>query len=139
MLSGAGETSCGNTRCTHHDVKLPMPSLSTLELPFVYEERGETKSALVKMVLCERCVKKLMWKRQKEKEQGAVSSDSGEGSKDAGRGQTSQKRRRVEDDSNDQDQVGRKALVGYPHGVPRHSRSRSPPPLEARSRRPKPS
>ena len=31
-------------------------------------EQGENKSALVKVVLCGKCVKKLMWKRQKEKE-----------------------------------------------------------------------
>ena len=31
-------------------------------------EQGESKSALVKVALCEKCVKKLMWKRQKEKE-----------------------------------------------------------------------
>jgi protein FRA10AC1 len=42
--------------------------LSTLELPFVYEEQGESKAALVKVVLCPRCVKKIMWKRNKEKE-----------------------------------------------------------------------
>ena len=42
--------------------------LSTLELPFAYLEQGESKSALVKVVLCGKCVKKLMWKRTKEKE-----------------------------------------------------------------------
>lgn len=31
-------------------------------------EQGESKSALVKVALCEKCVKKLMWKRQKGKE-----------------------------------------------------------------------
>jgi protein FRA10AC1 len=97
VLSGAGETSCGNTRCAHHDVNVPMPALSTLELPFVYEEQRETKSALVKIVLCERCVKKLMWKRQKEKEQGTVSPDIGEGSRDEGERWKSRKRRRIED------------------------------------------
>ena len=35
-------------------------------------EQGENKSALVKVALCERCVKKLMWKRQKEKEMKAT-------------------------------------------------------------------
>jgi len=73
VLSGSGETTCGNTRCQHHfaphfqgeDSK---PSLTTLELPFSYVEQGENKSALVKVALCGKCVKKLMWKRQKEKE-----------------------------------------------------------------------
>jgi protein FRA10AC1 len=75
VLSGAGETTCGNTRCEHH-ASPPSPKqrehapsvrLTSLELPFVYEEHGETKSALVKAVLCQRCLKKLMWKREKEK------------------------------------------------------------------------
>ncbi|KAF8896132.1 folate-sensitive fragile site protein Fra10Ac1, partial [Infundibulicybe gibba] len=72
VLSGAGETTCGNTRCVHHDpprhVELRKPSLTTIELPFVYSEQGETKSALVKTVLCSRCLDKLMWKRRKERE-----------------------------------------------------------------------
>lgn len=54
-----------------------IPALSTLELPFGYEEQGEQKSALVKMVLCERCVKKLLWKRRKEKE-GVEEESTGE-------------------------------------------------------------
>ena len=44
-----------------------MVPLTTLELPFVYEEHGENKSALVKVVLCGKCLKRLMWKRTKEK------------------------------------------------------------------------
>ncbi|KAJ7094291.1 folate-sensitive fragile site protein Fra10Ac1-domain-containing protein [Mycena epipterygia] len=70
VLAGAGETTCGNTRCEHHGPgsRRP-PPLSTLELPFAYTEGGESKSALVKAVLCERCLGKLMWKRRKEKEQ----------------------------------------------------------------------
>ncbi|KAF8968059.1 folate-sensitive fragile site protein Fra10Ac1-domain-containing protein [Flammula alnicola] len=82
VLSGAGETTCGNTRCEHHfrprfrdeeDTKVP---LTTLELPFTYLEHGESKSALVKVVLCGKCVKKLMWKRSKEKEKSAPALDS---------------------------------------------------------------
>ena len=63
--------------------------LTTLELPFAYLEHGESKSALVKVVLCGRCVKKLMWKRtkEKEKEMSALIQDShlpgDEDSKDA--------------------------------------------------------
>ncbi|KAH9945036.1 folate-sensitive fragile site protein Fra10Ac1-domain-containing protein [Epithele typhae] len=71
VLSGAGETSCGNTRCPLHkespDEDDVRPGLTTLELPFAYEERGESKFALVKVVLCTRCCKKLMWKRNKDK------------------------------------------------------------------------
>ena len=68
MLSGAGENTCGNTRCKHHTDQDTAVQLSTLELPFAYEEHGEHKSALVKVVLCPRCLKKLMWKRNKGKE-----------------------------------------------------------------------
>jgi protein FRA10AC1 len=72
VLNGNGETTCGNTRCDFHDIPERLahlkPSLTTLELPFAYVERGENKSALVKIVLCPRCLKKLMWKRRKEKE-----------------------------------------------------------------------
>ncbi|TFK40203.1 folate-sensitive fragile site protein Fra10Ac1-domain-containing protein [Crucibulum laeve] len=66
VLSSAGETTCGNTRCEHHYSTLK-PPLTTLELPFAYVEQGENKSALVKIVLCSSCLKKLMWKRNKEK------------------------------------------------------------------------
>jgi len=85
VISGAGESTCGNTRCHrhhHHDhdhkttfkptkkkQKQEQP-LTTLELPFSYIEHGESKYALVKVVLCTKCVKKLMWKRRKEKEHG---------------------------------------------------------------------
>ncbi|KAI0330239.1 hypothetical protein GY45DRAFT_1434839 [Cubamyces sp. BRFM 1775] len=73
VLSGAGETTCGNTRCPLHK-EFPeqgdviRPALTTLELPFSYLEHGESKFALVKVVLCPKCVKKLMYKRNKEKE-----------------------------------------------------------------------
>ncbi|KAH9031760.1 folate-sensitive fragile site protein Fra10Ac1-domain-containing protein [Lactarius pseudohatsudake] len=68
VLSGAGENSCGNTRCKHHNNQDSATQLTTLELPFAYEEHGERKSALVKVVLCPRCLKKLMWKRKMDKE-----------------------------------------------------------------------
>ena len=42
-------------------------------------EQGENKSALVKVVLCPRCLKKLMWKRRKAKET-ASEQNSGESS-----------------------------------------------------------
>ena len=140
VLSGAGESSCGNTRCTFHHVSQPMPSLSTLELPFVYEERGETKSALVKVVLCDKCVKKLMWKRQKEKEKGTSSPDSGDRSKDAGGERMSRKRRRVEEDKIEEDRIrweGKTTKLNY---LAPRSRTRSPlPPGKARFERRKPS
>ena len=69
LLSGAGEETCGNTRCAYHEPQSEraLPPLKTLEVPFAYSEHGEAKSALVKLVLCERCSNKLLWKRRKEK------------------------------------------------------------------------
>ncbi|KAJ7081799.1 folate-sensitive fragile site protein Fra10Ac1-domain-containing protein [Mycena belliarum] len=79
VLAGAGETSCGNTRCRHHDPasRPARTPLSTLELPFTYSEHGAAKSALVKAVLCEKCLGKLMWTRRKEKERLAPGADAG--------------------------------------------------------------
>ncbi|KAL5525714.1 hypothetical protein ACEPAG_7051 [Sanghuangporus baumii] len=74
VLKGAGEETCGNTRCPLHfpsststSTSMPTPGLKTVELPFAYEEHGERKSALVKVVLCDACLRKLMWKREREK------------------------------------------------------------------------
>ncbi|KII90149.1 hypothetical protein PLICRDRAFT_80776, partial [Plicaturopsis crispa FD-325 SS-3] len=72
VLSGAGESTCANTRCPLHEPPSPqsglkMPPLTTLELPFAYEEAGVARNALVKVVLCARCYDKLMWKRRKER------------------------------------------------------------------------
>lgn len=83
VISGAGETTCGNTRCSRHfprniDPDDPRSSLTTLELPFSYMEDGEGKFALVKVVLCAKCCKKLMWKRNKEKEQEKGKEKEGE-------------------------------------------------------------
>lgn len=85
VLSGAGETTCGNTRCEHHSIPDHLiqagshatPQLTTLELPFAYVEGGESKSALVKVVLCPRCLDKLMYKRRKEK-QKAIETETGD-------------------------------------------------------------
>ncbi|OCB91697.1 hypothetical protein A7U60_g1049 [Sanghuangporus baumii] len=74
VINSAGEETCGNTRCPLHlpssastSTSTPISGLKTVELPFVYEEHGEHKSALVKVVLCDACLKKLMWKREREK------------------------------------------------------------------------
>ncbi|KZT29826.1 hypothetical protein NEOLEDRAFT_1055665 [Neolentinus lepideus HHB14362 ss-1] len=75
VLSGAGETTCGNIRCHHHDRADNDVQLKTLEVPFSYEEAGEYKSCLVKLVLCARCTKKLMWKWEKEREKLARDED----------------------------------------------------------------
>jgi len=112
VLSGAGETSCGNTRCPYHDALVEpassgsrdahsrpprQPKLTTMELPFAYIEQGEAKprEAMVKVVLCDRCVRKMMWKREKEKKDRVVSLEHDErllpeeGPEKSGRGDAS--------------------------------------------------
>jgi len=90
VLSGSGETTCGNTRC-HRNSPEPDDNtfhLNTVQLPFAYMEKGESKSALVKVVLCNKCIKKLMYKRQKDKEaaKAAAPSKTGRGSIVSGTG-----------------------------------------------------
>jgi protein FRA10AC1 len=100
VLSGAGENTCGNTRCKHHENQDAAVHLNTLELPFAYEEHGKHKSALVKVVLCPRCLKKLMWKRNQEKAAGqpatsldeSVERGDGEGVEDMRRLRPSKER-----------------------------------------------
>lgn len=81
--------TCGNTRCEHYhplsgtsrllDADVDAASatkvpLTTLELPFAYIEQGESKNALVKVVFCGKCLKKLMWKKTKEKKESDLSA-----------------------------------------------------------------
>ncbi|KAJ7442461.1 folate-sensitive fragile site protein Fra10Ac1-domain-containing protein [Mycena latifolia] len=138
VLAGAGETSCGNTRCAHHDPAGPpaRTPLSTLELPFTYTEHGEAKSALVKAVLCEKCLGKLMWTRRKEKER-AVKAEPEEPGLDGG-GQRGNRRRTqpVPDNPVDEQASGAKRSRDREAGDSggerphrrRNSRSRSPHP-----------
>ncbi|PPQ69175.1 hypothetical protein CVT24_000023 [Panaeolus cyanescens] len=116
VLSGAGETTCGNTRCEHHHPSTASswsprqkPNLVTLELPFAYVEMGESKSALVKVVLCPKCVKKLMWKHTKEKEKREGKSNDPSGEESSGRDKREKVRdrkgKRKRDDSDSEDNV----------------------------------
>lgn len=63
VMSGKGQFLCGNKHCSEKD------GLSSYEVNFSYFEAGENKQALVKLVACERCAKKLLYKKLKEKEQ----------------------------------------------------------------------
>ncbi|KAG8773766.1 hypothetical protein FRC12_002323 [Ceratobasidium sp. 428] len=70
VVEGYGQFTCGNTRCAYHkEQERRQPKLLTLELPFAYEEQREAKQALVKVVLCERCKKKLTWKRERREDE----------------------------------------------------------------------
>ncbi|XP_022152761.1 protein FRA10AC1 [Momordica charantia] len=62
VISGKGQFICGNKHCDEKD------GLASYEVNFSYSEAGENKQALVKLVTCERCSKKLHYKRKKEKE-----------------------------------------------------------------------
>ncbi|KAI0368763.1 hypothetical protein BV20DRAFT_439896 [Pilatotrama ljubarskyi] len=117
VLSGAGETTCGNTRCPLHkefpqegeDIR---PALSTLELPFSYLEHGESKFALVKVVLCPKCVKKLMYKRNKEKEEARLREERASSStypNDEGRRAGEERRRRSQSEHEDREKRRRKS------------------------------
>jgi len=129
VLSGAGENSCGNTRCKHHNNQDTATQLTTLELPFAYEEHGERKSALVKVVLCPRCLKKLMWKRNMDKGGPAPTSTEESierGNKEEGVGgaeDETERSRRSRDGKRSQANGIKDASLLTRH---RNSRSRSP-------------
>ena len=93
VLGGTGETSCANTRCEHHRPP-SSPDLSTLELPFAYEEHGEHKEALVKIVLCPKCVRKLMWKRRHDKRDNKEKGERKTGDAEPVLAEESERRRR---------------------------------------------
>ncbi|XP_004306537.1 PREDICTED: protein FRA10AC1 [Fragaria vesca subsp. vesca] len=62
VVSGKGQFICGSKHCDKKD------ALASYEVNFSYYEAGENKQALIKLVTCERCSKKLHYKRRKEKE-----------------------------------------------------------------------
>jgi protein FRA10AC1 len=98
-----------------------------MELPFSYVERGETRvrEVMVKVVLCERCVKKLMWKREREKvkQQTADSDTRALQAREAldlhGTGSSSRKRGRNE---SNQVQENRRSRSISPHRRSLHHR-----------------
>lgn len=134
VLSGAGERSCANTRCPLHtpprDEEERIPGLSTLELPFAYEERGERRTALVKTVLCARCVRKLMWKREREKA-AARDPDAEYGPERSGEPATSREKRAKGESSHKEEDVEARPSRQHTN----RSRSRSPRERPKRQRR----
>lgn len=50
VLDGRGERTCGNKRC------LKSSTLVTIEVPFLYQEKGVNKKELVKLRLCDTCL-----------------------------------------------------------------------------------
>ncbi|XP_071931700.1 uncharacterized protein [Coffea arabica] len=63
VISGKGQFFCGNKHCNNKE------GLASYEVNFSYFEAGENKQALVKLVTCEKCAEKLLYKNQKEKKQ----------------------------------------------------------------------
>ncbi|KAH0684854.1 hypothetical protein KY290_022378 [Solanum tuberosum] len=63
VTSGKGHFVCGNKHCNERD------GLASYEVNFSYVEAEENKQALVKLVACERCAEKLLYKKRKEKDQ----------------------------------------------------------------------
>ncbi|XP_038898609.1 protein FRA10AC1 isoform X2 [Benincasa hispida] len=88
VISGKGQFICGNKHCDEKD------GLASYEVNFSYFEAGENKQALVKLVTCERCLKKLHYKRKKEKE------------KQERKEQDMSKRKRSSDDNSDSEDEG---------------------------------
>ncbi|XP_022960520.1 protein FRA10AC1 isoform X2 [Cucurbita moschata] len=84
----SGKFICGNKHCDEKD------GLASYEVNFSYFEAGENKQALVKLVTCERCSKKLHYKRNKEKEKLERME------------QEMSKRKRPSDDSSDSEDAG---------------------------------
>lgn len=62
VVSGKGQFVCGNKHCSEEE------GLTSYEVNFAYFEAGENKQALVKLVTCERCANKLLYRKLKEKE-----------------------------------------------------------------------
>nr|GMD67498.1 protein FRA10AC1 [Ipomoea batatas] len=62
VISGKGQFICGNKHCNEKD------GLASYEVNFSYVEAGENKQALVKLVTCERCAEKLLYKKRKEEQ-----------------------------------------------------------------------
>lgn len=57
VVTGKGQLSCANKRCDKEE------GLVSYELPFAYTERGDRKSALVKVRVCVRCAERLFYKK----------------------------------------------------------------------------
>merc|ERR1712048_191990 len=78
VVDGTGQFTCGNKHCKKF-VKKGLDELSSFEVMFNYKERGEKKSALVKIRVCEKCEKKLNYhhkhKRAKKKKRKKESKD----------------------------------------------------------------
>jgi protein FRA10AC1 len=163
LLAGIGHLTCGSLRCSYHQ---PSPTLLAAfesdeaaglvdpdsteplvrcrlheqEMQFGYVEEGERKSAVVKVVLCEECKRKLRKGREKAKEirVGKERAAGGGGGGEQRRVETelsSPRRRSMEESSDDEYGPTRPPELDDPRRADRDSRgshsrrrSASPPP-----------
>lgn len=93
VTSGKGHFVCGNKHCNEKD------GLASYEVNFSYVEAEENKQALVKLVACERCAEKLLYKKRKEKDQSRENPKDKHGRK---------RERSVSDDENKDDSYERR-------------------------------
>lgn len=120
-----------------------MAPLRAFELPFVYEEAGERKEALVKVKLCPKCQAKLTWKpgkdepkSEEEEEQAPRRSRLEDDSRDASRSDRRSRREYREDDSRNDHREKRKKEDRLDDGRSKtRDRSRSRSPRRVQSRR----
>lgn len=122
VLAGIGHLTCGSLRCPFHEpspaildalasasasasdsLLLPDPDstaplvdarLDELEMPFGYVEAGEKKVALVKVVLCRECAKKLRFGREKARAGRVRDHDEAVERGEEGRERSERRRRR---------------------------------------------
>lgn len=81
VSSSLSTPACANLRCEHHrQVQSSSATLSPFEVNFAYEEPSDepgggsmTKNALVKVVLCHRCSRKLKYKSDRERARQSAS------------------------------------------------------------------
>lgn len=81
VVDGIGQFTCANTRCEHHKaLQSSSVHLTSYEVNFAYQERsvepGDAlvdKNALVKIVLCHRCSRKLAYKSDRERSKRSAS------------------------------------------------------------------
>lgn len=60
VIDGCGQFTCANRKCKDHKSEVvDLEGLNSFEVMFDYIEKGEKKSTLVKVRVCEKCEKKL--------------------------------------------------------------------------------
>lgn len=147
MLAGIAQLTCASMRCKYHEPPeteedpdpestepLVPTTLTEFEVPFSYSEDGEQKSALVKVVLCRGCGKKLLHGREegkkKERERGEGTVGRRDDVERSGRHRNADRR-----NESDDDEEFAPSLPPDMEEVRHRSRRRSSPPRDSSRRR----